>query len=168
MSTLNKKQVEVCFTGFDKPQLVYLQALAKEKGLQVIDTVIPSLSLLVVGDEPDLSVVDAAKKLGVDIAESNDILNKLNVLSRDMFKVELKKDSKKGTDIIYFHAGSYSVCLSDVDSCQKLGGWVEILSKEEWITAEQVRCFVLLAEEKNQLGDCKLSTRIRGTLVTGL
>lgn len=55
----------VCFTGFDKPQAVYLKALAEEKGLKVVDVVVPALSLLVVGGEPDAGMVKAAANEGV-------------------------------------------------------------------------------------------------------
>ncbi len=56
----------VCFTGFDKPQAVYLKALAEEKGYQVVDAVIPALSLLIVGPSPRRDLVLQADRLGVE------------------------------------------------------------------------------------------------------
>jgi len=73
----------VCFAGFDKPQAVYLKALAEEKGYQVVDAVIPALSLLVVGGEPDTGMVKDAGDNGVDSVDLAGFWNFLEVERAD-------------------------------------------------------------------------------------
>lgn len=68
----------VCFTGFDKPQAVYLKALAEEKGYQVVDAVIPALSLLVVGGEPDQMLIADAQQSEISVVDSNGFLSITN------------------------------------------------------------------------------------------